>query len=155
MEKEALKRIFEFLEDKEGQNPPFMWKHMNDKSIAEEELNVKGDLNLWGRDIKSLPEGLKVGGFLNLVFSTIQTLPKGLEVGENLALSGCQQLTLLPERLKVGGTLYVQYSEISSLPKGLEVNGALFISNTELEKYTDEELREMIKPGFIKGKIYR
>ena len=27
--------------------------------------------------------------------------------------------------------------------------------NESLEEYTDEELREMIKPGFIKGEIYR
>jgi hypothetical protein len=155
MEKAQLKRIFDFLEDKEEQNPPFKWKLLNNEPLLEDDLDIKGDLNLWGCNIKSLPEGLKVGGFLNLEFSTIQTLPKGLEVGENLALAGCQQLTSLPERLKVGGTLYIQYSEISSLPKGLEVNGVLFISNTELEKYTDEELREMIKPGFIKGKIYR
>jgi hypothetical protein len=24
-----------------------------------------------------------------------------------------------------------------------------------LKKYTDEELREMVKPGFIKGEIFR
>jgi hypothetical protein len=33
--------------------------------------------------------------------------------------------------------------------------GDLFIIYSPLKKYTDEELREMIKPGFIKGKIIR
>jgi len=37
----------------------------------------------------------------------------------------------------------------------LEVGGTLFISNTPLKKYTDDELREMVKPGFIKRKIHR
>jgi hypothetical protein len=31
----------------------------------------------------------------------------------------------------------------------------LYINTTPLTKYTDEELREMIKPGFIKGTIHR
>jgi hypothetical protein len=31
----------------------------------------------------------------------------------------------------------------------------LNIRYTPLTKYTDDELREMIKPGFIKGEIYR
>jgi hypothetical protein len=31
----------------------------------------------------------------------------------------------------------------------------LYIYGTPLTKYSDEELREMIKPGFIKGEIVR
>jgi hypothetical protein len=31
----------------------------------------------------------------------------------------------------------------------------LNIRYTNLEKYTDDELREMIKPGFIEGEILR
>jgi len=37
----------------------------------------------------------------------------------------------------------------------LKVYFDLYIADTKLEVYTDEELREMIKPGFIKGEIYR
>jgi hypothetical protein len=37
----------------------------------------------------------------------------------------------------------------------LEVNEDLIITNTTLTNYTDDELREMIKPGFIKGEIRR
>jgi len=57
--------------------------------------------------------------------------------------------------LKVGGTLYLTDTIITSLPKGLKVGNSLFIGDTPLEKYTDDELREMVKPGFIKGKIKR
>jgi hypothetical protein len=31
----------------------------------------------------------------------------------------------------------------------------LDLTNSELTKYSDDELREMVKPGFIKGVILR
>jgi len=37
----------------------------------------------------------------------------------------------------------------------LEVHRSLFIKNIALLEYTDGELKKMVKPGFIKGKIYR
>jgi len=37
----------------------------------------------------------------------------------------------------------------------LEVGGDLDILYTKLQKYTDDELREMVEPGFIGGKIIR
>ena len=114
MEKEKLKRIFKFLEEKEEHSAPLLWKYQNNIPIAKEDLDVKGDLPLTDSNITSLPEGLKVGGFLN-----------------------------------------IRNTKITSLPEGLEVEGFLFIYQTPLTKYTDEELREMIKPGFIKGKIIR
>ena len=135
MEKEALKRIFEFLEEKEEHKAPFIWKLINYIPLAEEDLNIEGDLDLhsW-KKLTSLPKGLKVGGSLSLVFADIESLPEGLKVGDNL---------------------YLQRSKITSLPKGLEVKGELIIKNTALLEYTDEELRDMVKPGFIKGEIYR
>jgi hypothetical protein len=43
---------------------------------------------------------------------------------------------------------------IKRLPKGLEVNGYLSISvEDSLDKFSNEELREMVKPGHIKGII--
>ena len=135
MKKEILKRIFKFLEEKEEHNPPFMWKLKNDIPLTEEDLNIEGDLDLhsW-KKLTSLPKGLKVGGSLSLVFADIESLPEGLKVGDNL---------------------YLQRSKITSLPKGLEVKGELIIKNTALLEYTDKELRDMVKPGFIKGEIIR
>jgi hypothetical protein len=46
-------------------------------------------------------------------------------------------------------------SNITSLPKGLKVRGDLYIWKTPLEKLSDRELNEMIKPGVIMGKIKR
>ena len=135
MEKETLKRIFYFLEEKENKKAPFMWKYQNNIPLTEDDLNVKGDLNLWGIEIKSLPEGLKVGGDLKLEWTKIISLPEGL---------------------KVVGDLVISYTHINSLPKGSEIEGDLFIQSTPInEDYYDEEIREMIKPGFIKGEIIR
>jgi hypothetical protein len=79
-------------------------------------------------------DDLIVKGSLDLSSSNITSLPKGLEV-------------------KGGLSLYE--SEITSLPEGLKVGGDLFIMDMPLLKYTDDELREMIKPGYIKGDIVR
>ena len=78
---------------------------------------------------------MKVGNDLHLDYTNITSLPEGLYVGKNLFLIMCKNLT--------------------SLPKGLKVDGGVNVKLTSLTKYTEEELREMIKPGFIKGKIIR
>jgi hypothetical protein len=84
--------------------------------------------------LTSISEGLTVRGHMFLSQSKIESLPKDLEVGRTLTLA---------------------YSEIKSLPKGLKVGGHLDISGTKLAKFSDNEIFEMIKPGFIKGKINR
>ncbi len=175
MKKEALKRIFEFLEEKGEHIIPLPVKIKLATPIAKEDLNVKGDLKIVnGFNLTSLPEGLKVGGILYLSNSNITSLPKGLEVGGDLFLSS-SKITSLPEGLKVGKDLHLDYTNITSLPEGLEVDfnihfnqstikslpkglkvgGFIFIRNTPLIKYSDNQLREMIKPGSIKGKIIR
>ena len=115
MNKEALKRIFEFLENKAEHNAPFKWKILNNEPITEEDLNVKGDLNLRSSEINSLPEGLEVSG--------------------DLQVRNCKNLKSLPKGLKVGGDLYIY---------GTPIN--------EIED--NDEILEMIKPGYIKGDIY-
>jgi hypothetical protein len=134
MKEETLKRIFEFLEEKGEHNAPFRWKILNNKPITKEDLKVGGNLDLRFEKITSLPDGLKVDGDLELNVSNIKSLPKGLNVRGNLDL---------------------RYTNITSLPKGLEVHSGLIIKKTALLEYTDEELREMIKPGFIDGEIFR
>ena len=137
MKKEALKRIFDFLEGKENKKhkdkDKFIWKLKFNETLTKEELNVKGDLNLISTKITSLPKGLKVFGYLDLSYSEIKSLPEGLEVSGELNLTD---------------------TELTSLPKGLKVGGNLDTTYTPLAKYTYDELIEMIKPGFIKGEIY-
>jgi hypothetical protein len=113
MEKETLKNIFNFLEENERHQTPFLWKLANNY-LTKEDLNVNGDLDL--------------------EFSKKTSLPEGLEVGTYLDIEG---------------------TKITSLPKGLQVGSSLYIGETPLEKYSDDELREMVKPGFIKGEIWR
>ncbi len=64
MEKETLKRIFEFLEEKGEHRAPFKWKILNNEPITKEDLDVIGNLWFYETTITSLPEGLKVGGNL-------------------------------------------------------------------------------------------
>jgi hypothetical protein len=136
MKKETLKNIFNFLKKEDNINRPFLWMLLNKEPFTEEDLDVRGDLNLYWINPTSLPEGLKVRG--------------------NLFLEYCSKLTSLPEGLEVGHDLYLTESpNITSLPKGLKVYFDLYIADTKLEAYTDKQLREMIKPGFIKGEIYR
>jgi hypothetical protein len=135
MEKEALKKIFNFLEKNEGHNAPFKWKLENNIPFSKEELNVKGNLLLQYTKITSLPEGLKVGG--------------------NLDLDGCYIFKSLPKGLEIGGYLSLTHSDIKSLPEGLKVGGNLIITDTPLAKLSDDELIEMIKPGFIEGEIFK
>ena len=156
MEKEALKRIFEFLEDNEEHNAPFRWKILNNIPLTKEDLNVKGNLDLYEyKSLTSLPKGLKVGSNLDVSHTPkLKSLPSDLDVKGNIYMGGTK-ITSLPEGLKVGGTMYVYEAELSSLPKGLEVGGDLYLREVDLKNYSDDELREMIKPGFIKGEIVR
>ena len=159
MKIEQLKRIFAFLEEKESKSHQakgtLLWKIIFNEQLTNKDLNVKGDLFLRNSKITSLPEGLKVGGDLDLGWTKITSLPEGLEVGGILDLYWTN-ITSLPKGLKVGGELnIIGCDAITSLPKGLEVGKILYIKYTPLTKYSDEELREMIKPGFIKGEIVR
>ena len=133
-----LKRIFAFLEKKESKSHEnkgtFLWKLIFNEPLTNKDLNVKGDLYLRDSKIPSLPKGLKVGGDLDLGWTKITSLPEGLEVG---------------------GILDLYWTNITSLPKGLKVDDYLNIRETTLLEYTDDEIREMIKPGFIKGEIIR
>ena len=139
MVKETLKRIFDFLENQENKihkdRDNFIWKLKFNESLTKDDLVVNGDLDLTDSTLKSLPDNLEVKGDMQTRFSKIEELPKGLKVGGTLWLLRCEDLT--------------------SLPKGLRVGLHLDIWNSPLKKYTDDEIREMIKPGFINGKIFR
>ena len=179
MKKEIVKRIFEFLEEKEKKlveaKGSLKWKLAFNEPLTKEDLNIKYGLFLAHSNITYLPEGLKVSGYLNISYtpklkslpsdldvkgdiylegSNIASLPEGLKVVGDLELLDTQ-VELLPKGLQVGGTLDLIRTKITSLPKGLKVNEDLILTKSALLNYTDDELREMIYPGFIKGKIVR
>jgi hypothetical protein len=81
-------------------------------------------------------------------------LPERLKVYDDLDLYGCEKLESLPEGLEVNGTLYLNHCyKLKSLPKGLKVDGGLNITYTRLTKYSIDELKKMVEPGYIKGDI--
>jgi hypothetical protein len=55
MEKETLKSIFNFIEEKEARKTPFLWKVLNDEPLTEDDLHIKGNLDLGFTKIISLP----------------------------------------------------------------------------------------------------
>jgi len=88
MEKEQLKRIFEFLEEKEKHNVPLQWKLINNIALTKEELNIEGDLDLsYTTKITLLPQGLTIEGDLYIDYSYVE-LPKGLKVGGDVYVTG-------------------------------------------------------------------
>ena len=160
MEKETLKKIFHFIKQEENRSIPFMWKWINNEPIEQDDLIVKGDIYREFSELESLPKGLYVTGDLSLFGSKIKSLPKDLYVGGTLSVGACENLTFLPAGLEVGGNLSLRHTKIKSLPKGLKVHGFLFITNTPLLNFSDEDLRKMIKPtddddGYIDRKILR
>ncbi len=86
MEKETLKSIFNFIEEKETHKTPSLWKWLNNEPITEDDLIINDDLDLSNRKITSLPEGLKVDGYLNLSQTDIESLPKDLKVRSHFIL---------------------------------------------------------------------
>ena len=135
MEKETLKNIIDFLEKNDNKSS-IKWKLLNKEPFTEEDLDIRGNLNLSDLEIETLPKGLKVGGDLFLI--------------------GCKNLTSLPEGLEVNGALYLNLcNKLKSLPKGLKVDGGLSITFTKLTKYTEDQLKKMVEPGFIKGRIVK
>jgi hypothetical protein len=160
MEKETLKNIFNFLEENERHQTPFLWKWVNNIPLTEKDLNIEGELDLTDTDIKSLPDGLKVAGDLNLTETDMESLPERLEVAGNLYLDH-SFIKSLPKDLKVGGYLSIEATYIKSLPRGLQVGGDLYLNDSKLLNNIDyndsNELRDIVKkmvePGFIKGNV--
>ena len=156
MEKETIRKIFDFLEEKEGHKTPFLWKWVNNE-LTKEDLNIKGDLNLEFSTITSLPNGMRVEGKLWLLGSLIESLPEGLYVEDSFSLSHTN-IELLPDNLYVGNNLFFRHSDIEEIPKNLYVGGNLSIGESFLaKKYTDEQIRRNIKlnNGSFKGNIIR
>ena len=112
----------------------------------------KGDLDLAGTPITTLPQGLIVGRNLYLRNTPITSLPQGLKVGGSLYISSTP-ITSLPQGLTVGGSLFLSNTPLTSLPQDLTVGGFLDLRNTPIsKKYNEEQIKQMV-PG-VKGTIY-
>ena len=180
MEKEALKKIFDFLKEKEGKSS-IVWKLIHNEpfkegEFTEEELIFDEYLDLSGRNITSLPKGLQVWGHFYLRnCKSLTSLPEGLSVWGTLDLTNCKSLTSLPEGMRVGGLDLTNCTSLTSLPKGLvvgrnglnltncksltslpeglKVDGKLWLKKTPLAELSDESLKDMIGlNGYINRK---
>jgi len=129
--------LFNFIESNRPEyKTPVKVKLIYDhESLTKDDLNVGGDLNLYGTKITTLPDNLTVGGSLYL-----QNTP----------------ITTLPDNLTVGGGLYLRNTSITTLPDNLNVGIDLYLGNTPLsKKYSKDEIRKMIqdKGGNVGGDI--
>ena len=152
-----IHNLFKFLEKKKGTETPLRVKLLYaPDELTDEDLQVKGDLNLKNTPITSLPDNLQVGGSLTLANTKITSLPDNLQVGGSLFIYRTP-FTSLPDNLKVGRHLNLSDTKITSLPDNLKIGGNLFLYNNPLgKKYTKEEIRKMVKDtgGYVKGEIY-
>ena len=151
MKKETIENILKFLEDKENKELPKKWVDLVER--------LKETLKLI-KELENHPDGVqyKHKGTLYLKDSNIKKLPNDLYVDGSLSLYGCEQLTKLPDKLIVVGYLDLDKSDIIELPNKLFVGFDLCIFDTPLaEKYTDEEIREIVAStgGKIRGSIIR
>ena len=163
MKIETLKRIFEFLKEKEGKSS-IKWKLIHNEpfkegEFTEEELIFDEYLDLSGRNITSLPKGLQVwGDFYLRNCKSLTSLLEGLSVWGTLDLTNCTSLTSLPKGLVVGrnGLNLTNCKSLTSLPEGLKVSGKLQLKKTPLAELSDESLKDMIGlNGYIEGKNKR
>ena len=129
------------------------------------DLQVSGDLKITNSRIKSLPAGLKVGGYLDLSYSTLMSLPTGLQVGRGLKLHNVW-ITSLPAGLQVGGYLSIEKTNITSLPDDLKVGDDLYLNNTKIESlpaglqvggkiFSDLGFDDLQVPQHLKGKLIK
>jgi hypothetical protein len=114
---------------------------------------VEGNSYLNGcTSLTSLENLQTVKGNLNLLnCKSLTSLGKLETVGGYLELRGCTSLTSLGKLQTVGGSLgLINCVKIESLSENLEVEGNIYIKNSGLSKYTEEELDEMYPK--LKGK---
>lgn len=150
-----LVKFFDFIKEKRGYNTPLRYKLINGLPISDEELNVKGELDLSDSKIVSLPDNLKVMGYLDLHGSNIKSLPDNFNVDGSLRLT-YSKIESLPDNLNISGNLLLSYTKIESLPGNLKVGNSLHLYSTPLsKKYSKEEIKKMIedKGGYVNGKI--
>jgi len=93
-------------------------------------LHIKGDLNLAGLALVSLPDGLIVEGELDISRTRIKHLPADLQVRHLIAQES--DIQNLRRSLYIPGNLDISGTKISHLPKGLSVGGDLVLADTDI-----------------------
>jgi hypothetical protein len=135
-----------------------LWLYLDNCTslIDLENLETVNELSLYHcTSLISLGNLKKVGGWFALQNCTSLTSLGKLEgVGKTLNLYDCTSLVSLGNLQTVGGDLDLTNCEkIKLLPENLEVKGGVYIKNSGLTKYSEEELNEMYPK--LKGKWIR
>jgi hypothetical protein len=148
--------LFKYLEKEKGRPVPFLVKHKLN-ILKPEDLIIEGDLDFEDQLLENLPDNMVIKGSLNMQGTAIRYLPKNLEVQDIFYLNYVYVRDhKLPLGLKVGSNLTILYCSFNKLPPDLKIGGDLVITESrDLAKFSDEELRAMLKTGYIKGRIDR
>ena len=123
-----------------------------------------GGLSLYNCILTHLPNWLtKVNGLFTSSHSNIEYIPDTLELTSGIFMSNSKlkeftkevvhgsldldntQITKLPDGLIVNGYLSVFGLQFEEIPKNLKINGDFYIGNSNLEQFSDEELRKMYR----------
>jgi hypothetical protein len=109
--------------------------------------SIGGNLDLYGTPIKTLGNLISVGGDLDLLNTPIKSLGNLQSVGGYLDLRRTP-IESLGNLHSVGGWLALEKSSIKSFGNLTLVGGTLDLRDTPLsEKYTEEEIRQMVDVG--------
>lgn len=119
-----MKNNFEELID-------FLDKYNVKYTIHSDCVEVKGDLWLSRRNIKSLPQFfgiLRISGSLHLEYNNLEYLPQSfsnLEIGCNLHLDRNKLISLSNSfaNLKIGGCIYLERNKLKSFPDSFFSSG--------------------------------
>jgi hypothetical protein len=102
---------------------------------------VDGDLDMYKSDIEDIPDSLKIKGSIYAQRSKLKEFRKS-EVFGHLFLN-YTQITNLPDGLIIDGYLGVEGIQFEQFPKNLVIKGNFYIKNSNLEQFTNTELRKM------------
>jgi hypothetical protein len=112
---EKIYNLFKFVEDKYPEyKTPTALKILNGDTLTEEDLNIKGDIDLSYTRIASLPDNLTISGYLFLRGCTkLRSLPNNLTVSIGVILYGCTNLERLGRNLSIGGGIILKDTAIA------------------------------------------
>ena len=111
---------------------------------------VYGDLFITNSNIEDIPDSLIIKGSIFAINSKLKIFTKS-EVFNNLNID-YSQITKLLDGLIIDGYLSVEGVQFEQFPKNLVIKGNFYIKNSNLEQFSNTELREMYD---IHGAIIR
>ena len=140
-----LIRIYNFLNTKSTRYLNLPYSHI---SILPSWLKViHSYLNISHSNIEDIPDSLEIYGGIYARYSKLKEFRRTRVFGDlNLDYT---QITKLPDNLKVDGFLSVEGIQFEEIPVGLQIDDNLNIRGSNLEQFSDDELRKMYDLRYI------